>query len=196
MLCIFRFALRKGGNYTRCHVVLCAEIPLIYFGILLSSLMFSPLFNGQGVIIKGNNNSDVMFQYLDNFGSDSNTYPKAYPIFLRLDGINDTCPNSTPEFVPFSTLCPIFGPLRTTNLSGAFKCHSDDINGLEPFLLYLEPLLGLSHIAMNLCISFLIFFGFGYFLMMIRRLLPPDQWFEGRWCRSSFGMLGETTPLM
>ena len=190
LLCIFLFGLEKV-TYKCCSKEYLTIISLASIGFLLLPISVL-LFYEEGVIIKGYNNSDVMFQYFNNFGDD----PRVYPIFLQLDGINNTYPNSTCDFVPFSELCLGFGPLPNSNLSGAFKCQPKNVDGLEPFLLYLKPLLKFAHTAMNLYIAFIFFFAVGYFSLVGRRLLTPDEWIENRCCWLSHRELDERKLLI
>ena len=130
-----------------------------------------------GAIIKVDNNSNLMFQYLSDHGRGL----VAYPIFLLHGDINNIYANSTCDFVPFSDLCPVFGPLRDTiNLPGAFKCQTNNNieDSLIPLLLHLRPLRGFYRTAIYLCIAFAIFFAIGHTLLMNRRLPPPGKWVE------------------
>ena len=144
-------------------------------------------------IIREGNHSDIMFQYFHGYSGNLT----AYPIFLRRDDINYIYPNSTCYFVPFSDLCPIFGPLRDiANFPGAFRCLPNGGDGIEPFLLYLGPLLGSFHTAVNLGVAFAIFAVFGCFFLFVRRRLPPHEWIENRCCWSSREEPGEHIRLI
>jgi hypothetical protein len=174
-------ALGLGSGEGKIFIIVFGIILVFFYGtmfILYSTL--SPISDENGIIIRDGNNSDVMFQYLDD-GENM----KAYPIFLRSDGINDTYPNSTCGPKPFSDLCRVFGPLRGINASEAFRCTPNDAEGLELLLLYLGPFMGLARTAMNLGIAFPAFFLFGFTLLMRRRLYPPDSWIENRLCLPS-----------
>jgi hypothetical protein len=153
---------------------------IYFFGafIIFSSTSL-PISIEDWLIIRDDNNSDIMFQYFKN-GKDL----IAFPIFLRPDGINDTYPNSTCGPKPFSDLCPLFGPLRDLNTSKVLKCTPNG-EGFEPLLLDMGPFMGLARTAMNLGIAFPVLFLFGFTLLMRRRLYPSDSWIENRLCLTS-----------
>ena len=168
---------------------LCSSVS--YCVMFLFLVIFTSVFAEHGVIIKGNNSSDIMFQYI---GSRSD--PKAYPLFFRLDGINNIFPNSSCDFVRFYDLCPAFGLLQDINFPGAFRCQPNSKDGLEFLLPYLESLMGFSRHVNDIGITFAIFFALAYVFMMERRLLSSEEWVENRLFQSSFGKLNERTPLI
>jgi hypothetical protein len=195
-LCSFWFCLRRRGTCAsvcmHCGMYFCH----FWFAFLLVTIIFFPFFVAgyEGVIVKGSNNSDIMFQYFSNYGRGD---PIAYTIFLRPDGTNDTYPNSTCPYVPFSQLCPVLGPLRSpSNISGVFRCTLNAQEGLEPFSLYFNPLLEFLHSNNKLGIAFLVFFAFIYSSLMNRRLQRPDEWIGHPCCLSSYGGPDERTKLI
>ena len=173
----------------------------IYLISFLGLQLWAPLSSIEGLIIKEKDkDKDIMFQLLFNYGENltvwSSTYPKVYTIFFRLDDIGKMLPNSTCDFVPFSELCPVFGPLRSTNFSGAFRCQPNSGYGLKPFVLYSESLSGSGRTAMNLGIAFTFLFLHGWCCSMYRRLSSLDQWIENQHDEFSHVGLDEDTGLI
>jgi hypothetical protein len=212
-LYVIRFCLGARKNpmgYRR----LCSNyIFFIFYIIFLVILIWVPIFNITGLIIKGDNDTDIMFQLLVSYGgdppgwvpnilpvADPGSYPDAYrvyPIFFQPDGINDTFPHSTCDHVPFSDLCPVFGPLRSTNLSGVFRCRPNRRYSLEPFTpFYSKPLSGIGITGTHLASKFAFLFSIAWIHLLHRRLLPPDQWMEHQCCRSSPGEWDERILLI
>jgi hypothetical protein len=167
---------------TICQALRSDTIFHLCFTAIICLPPYAPLSGIEGLIIKEENNSDIMFQFLTNYGEDSTICPSAYPIFFRPDDITDMFSNSSCKFVPFSELCPVFGPLPKTNLSGAFRCHPNAGYGLELFASYLAPRLEFAHTATNLVAAFIFLFEFGYFSLSRRRWSSPDEWCENHCC--------------
>ena len=187
ILCTIRLSSERKKTMAVVYTIVVFAYAAIF--ILLPSM--APFSAEHGVIIREDNTSNIMFQYLYERGDRS----EAYPIFLHLDNINDTYPNSTCDFWPFSNLCPLFGPLRGINVSGAFRCSKSSAEeDFEPLLLYMKPLLGLANTAMNLCIAFSAFFILGFALLMKRRLFPSERWIENQLCWPS--LRGEYTRIV
>jgi hypothetical protein len=178
-------------DHTNCRMCpyTCSSVSYCVIFILL--LTFTSVFSEHGVIIKENNSSNMMFQYLGN-----GLNPTAYSIIFRRDGIDEMFPSSACKSVPFSTLCPIFGPLRDTDLSRVLKCQPNAESGLEFPLFYLRSLMELSRITINIGITFAIFFAFGCVFILERRFLPSKKWIENRFCWSFSGEPNEGTRLI
>jgi hypothetical protein len=195
-LYIIRFCHDTRATSKRHRIMCCFIIFLGYVGLFLGLQLYAPLYSMEGLIIKVDNDNDTMFQFLRDYEGNSAGYLNAYPIFFKPDGIDNMFPNLTCDFVLFYDLCPVFGPLRSTDLPGALRCRPNAECCPGPFVSYLEPLSGLGCTAASLCAVFTMFFQFGYFLLVERRLSSPKTWIENQFCPSRFRVLGEGTPLI
>ena len=195
-LYIMRFCHRTRTTPMHHRVAWCGIIFLSYMGVFLGLQIYAPLFSIEGLIIKEENGTDLMFQLLNHQEENSAGCPDVYPILFQASGLENMFPNSSCDFVPFYNLCPVFGPLRSTNFSGAFRCRQNAGHDLGSSMAYLESLSGFGCTATSLGAIFSVFFQFGYLLLMERRLLPPNEWVEKQCCQSSFGMLTERTRLI
>ncbi len=190
-----RFCCGIGATLKVCQVFSSQSIFFLCFVAICCLLEYAPLYSINGLIIKEENSSDVMLQLLVKHGENSTIYLGVYPIFFRHDDVNDMF-NSSCEFVPFSELCPVFGPLQSINLPGAFRCHPNIGQDLEPFVSYQKPHLESARTTMNISIAFIFLFTFGCISLMDRRWTDPDEWIENQCCRSSGGEADESTRLI
>jgi hypothetical protein len=175
------FDIREKFEHTRCPGGAFIFTSLIHFVFFISALLIASILSESGVIIKANNNTDMMFQFLG-----SQFDPKVYTLFSHSNVTNDTFSNSACESFPFSRICPTLGRFRYTYLQNVSRCQPNaEEDALRFSLLYLEPLVGSSRTALNFGILFACFFTFGYIVAMTRRLSPPNEWIDYQCCLPS-----------
>ena len=167
----------------------CIIIPSIILCLVV--WYFLPLGSPGAAVIQPYNTS-FMYQY-----GWMNGRPVAFPILLNITDINETTSDLTCNPYKTRDLCPPGrNRLSQLGISTVFRCIPNDDEGLHFILSYLEPSSNISHSAVILHTIFVAFLTFSTCMLLYRRFVPPEEWFENYICKLPNIGIDEKSPLL
>jgi hypothetical protein len=174
-ICSFWFCLGRKWAWSDEWGAFGMRLNDLFVGAFLGTflyILFTTPGGLEGIIIKHDNDSDIMFQYLPRLEGGFDVYT----IFPRYYDLKKIYSSYSCIGLPFSHICSVFSPLQSpANFSEVWQCQYGVGQGPKPTFLHSEPLLDFSHTAAYLGIAFTIFFGSGHWLLIRQRFPRPTR---------------------